>query len=146
MFMGGGGGGGAGPMYPPMNKVLAPNFSPWTFIFFISVVQILMFIVELIYGQVAGSGAFVSGNDMAGPSATTMEKLGAKYVKCIQDGQVYRFISPAVLHAGILHIFTNMVSQTMIGYTCELHWGSIRMAAFYFATGIFEIIKNNTRQ
>ena len=135
MFMGGGGGGG-GPRYPPINKVLAPNFSPYTFIFVISVIQILMFIVELIYGQVVNGAAFVSTNDMAGPSATTMKDLGAKFLPCIQDGEVYRFLTPAILHAGILHIFTNMVSQTMIGYTCEMHWGSVRMAIFYFATGI----------
>ena len=134
MFMGGGPGGG--PLYPPINKVLAPNFNKWTFIFWISIIQVLMLICELIVGQVVYSGAFVASNDMAGPGTQAMLLLGAKYLPDIQDGEVFRFVTPALLHAGILHIFTNLVSQTMIGYTCEMHWGFWRMFIFYFATGM----------
>jgi len=46
------------------------------------------------------------------------------------------FITPCVLHAGILHIFTNLVSQTMIGYTCESTWGLWWTMFFYFGTTI----------
>ena len=133
MFMGGGGG---GPRYPPINKVLAPNFSPRTFIFIITIIQIVMFITELIYGQIVYGVAFDPDNDMAGPSGSTMLDLGGKYLPCIQSGEIFRFITPAILHSGILHIFTNLVSQTMIGYTCELRWGTLRIAVFYFSTGI----------
>ena len=65
-------------------------------------------------------GAFVQGNDMAGPSSECLKWMGGKYLPCIQN-EVYRFFT-RLLHAGILHIFTNLVSQTMIGYTPELHW------------------------
>ena len=132
-MMGAGGGGAGGSMYPPINKVLAPNFTPRSFIFVISMIQIVVFILELIVGQIWFCGAFVSGNDMAGPSSTCLKWMGGKYLVCIQNGEVYRFFTPALLHAGILHIFTNLVSQTMIGYTCELHWGMWRMFGFYFA-------------
>eukprot|EP01084_Bolivina_argentea_P141129 248043_1 len=135
-MMGAGGGGAGGSMYPPINKVLAPNFTPKSFIFIISMIQILVFITELIVGQIYFCGAFVTGNDMAGPSSDCLKWMGGKYLPCIQNGEVYRFFTPALLHAGILHIFTNLVSQTMIGYTCELHWGAWRMAAFYFATAL----------
>eukprot|EP01084_Bolivina_argentea_P095816 172256_1 len=132
-FMMGSGGGGGG-MYPPINKVLAPNFTPKSFIFIISIIQIVVFIGELIVGQIWFCGAFVTGNEMAGPSTDCLKWMGAKYLPCIQNGEVWRFFTPALLHAGILHIFTNLVSQTMIGYTCELHWNHVRMACFYFAT------------
>lgn len=134
-----GGGGGPNPggsIYPPINKVLAPNFTIRSFIFWVSMIQICVFIAELFVGQFVEDGAFVADNDMAGPGTETLKIMGAKYLPCIQDGEVYRFISPAFLHSGILHIFTNLVSQTMIGYTCELHWGFWRMFSFYFATGI----------
>jgi len=121
-------------MYPPINKVLAPNFTPKSFIFVITMVQIVVFIGELVVGQIWFCGAFCVGNDMAGPSSTLLKWMGGKYLPCIQNGEVWRFFTPALLHAGILHIFTNLVSQTMIGYTCELHWGMWRMASFYFAT------------
>ena len=120
-------------MYPPINKVLAPNFDPCTFIFVITILQIIIFATELIIGQVYFCGAFVTSNDMAGPSTTCMKWMQAKYTPCIQSGEVWRFFTPALLHAGILHIFTNMVSQTMVGYTCELWWGAWRMAFFYIA-------------
>jgi len=97
-------------------------------------IQIGVFIIELIVGQVEEDGAFVSTNEMAGPSAATLELMRGKYLPCIQNGQIDRFIMPAFLHSGILHIFTNLVSQTMIGYTCEFHWGFWRMFGYYFGT------------
>jgi membrane associated rhomboid family serine protease len=133
----GGGGGGANPggsIYPPINKVLAPNFTVRSFIFWVSVAQVCVFVAELFVGQFVENGAFVASNSMAGPNTETLKIMGGKYLPCIQNGEVYRFITPAFLHAGILHIFTNLVSQTMIGYTCELHWGFWRMFSFYFAT------------
>eukprot|EP00483_Globobulimina_turgida_P003700 UN03706 len=123
-----------GSMYPAINKVLAPNYTPKSFIFIISMLQIILFFFELIIGAWLEDGAFVKGNDMAGPSSNTLKLMGGKYLPCIQNGEIYRFFTPALLHAGILHIFTNLVSQTMIGYSCELHWGTYRMAMFYFGT------------
>lgn len=133
-MMGNDDGGAGGSMYPPVNKVLAPNYTAKSFIFVISIIQVIAFAAELFVGQWLEDGAFVEGNDMAGPSSTTLKVMGAKYLPCIQNGEIYRFFTPALLHAGILHIFTNLVSQTMIGYTCELHWGTYRMAMFYFGT------------
>jgi len=121
-------------MYPPINKVLAPNYTAKSFIFVISMIQVVAFCMELFVGATVEDGAFVEGNDMAGPSSATLKLMGGKYLPCIQDGEVYRFLTPALLHSGILHLFTNMVSQTMIGYTCELHWGTTRMLMFYFGT------------
>merc|ERR1719192_1014152 len=112
-MMGGGGPGAGGSMYPSINKVLAPNYTPKSFIFIISVIQILVFITELVVGQIWFCGAFVTGNDMAGPSSTCLKWMGGKYLPCIQNGEVWRFFTPALLHAGILHIFTNLVSQNM---------------------------------
>eukprot|EP01083_Nonionella_stella_P083565 231110_1 len=135
-MMGAGGEGAEGGIYkhPPITKVFAPNFTPKSFIFIISIIQIVVFIGELIVGQIWFCGAFVSGNGMAGPSSTCFKWIGAKYLPCIQNGQVWRFFTSSLLHSGILHILTNLVPQTMIGYTCELHWNHARMAAFYFAT------------
>eukprot|EP01084_Bolivina_argentea_P046325 85310_1 len=134
IFMMSGNDGSGASMYPPINKVLAPNYTPKSFIFIITMLQLILFGMELVTGQLLEDGAFVEGNDMAGPSSTTLKVMGAKYLPCIQNGELYRFFTPALLHAGILHIFTNLISQTMIGYTCELHWGSLRMAMFYMGT------------
>eukprot|EP01083_Nonionella_stella_P105972 305169_1 len=80
-MMGAGGEGAEGGIYkhPPITKVFAPNFTPKSFIFIISIIQIVVFIGELIVGQIWFCGAFVSGNGMAGPSSTCFKWIGAKF-------------------------------------------------------------------
>ena len=75
-MMGDGGDGAGGSMYPPIKKVLAPNYTPKSFIFIISVIQIVLFVFELIVGATLEDGAFVRGNDMAGPSSATLKLMG----------------------------------------------------------------------
>lgn len=127
---------GASEMFPPISKVLAPDFNLCSFIWFISVAQILMFIVELIIGGVLFDGAFVISNTMAGPSGMTLRFLGAKFLPDIRAGQVWRFWTPALLHGGILHIFMNGVFQFMLCFTFEQQWGTARIAFLYFFTAM----------
>jgi len=125
-----------GEMWPPLNKFLAPEFDVKTFIFAISVVQVIMFIVELIVGATMFDGAFVLYNTMAGPSGATMRFLGAKYLPDIWAGEVWRFWTPALLHGGILHIFMNGIFQFMLCFRFEKQWGTGRTAFFYFFTAL----------
>jgi len=56
---------------------------------------------------------------------------------CICDtGQVWRLITPIFLHAGILHIFSNILFQIRFGYTLEVRWGWIRFFIVYLLCGI----------
>ena len=121
--------------YPPMHKILAPNFKQNTFTFYISVLQIIVFIIELIVGATVGDGAFIPENEMGGPSSYTFKIMGANYLPNIKKGQIYRYFTPIILHSGILHIFTNLASQTMICYTCEKYWGFRLMMFIYLITG-----------
>ncbi|CAF4155162.1 unnamed protein product, partial [Adineta steineri] len=50
--------------------------------------------------------------------------------------QVYRFIIPMFLHAGINHLLTNLISQLYIGIPLERKFGSIRIAIIYILSGI----------
>jgi len=121
-----------GEMFPPISKVLAPDFSYRSFIWCISLVQIIMFILELIIGAAMFDGAFVINNTMAGPSGMTMRFLGAKFLPDIRAGQVWRLWTPALLHGGILHIFMNGIFQFMLCFTYEQTWGTKRIAFLYF--------------
>eukprot|EP00494_Astrolonche_serrata_P030779 UN31047 len=123
---------GGNAAFPPMNKILARDFNINTFIFWISIIQFLMFIVELLYGQFEYDEMFSRNNVMAGPGPRTMEDLGGKKTSLIQDGQLYRLVTPCLLHGGVLHIFMNMVFQTMLCYTYEKKWGTGRIAYFIF--------------
>merc|ERR1719323_2109217 len=96
-----------------------------TFIFVISVIQVLMFITELVVGATMFDGAFVVSNNMAGPGSETMRFLGAKYLPDIKAGEIWRFWTPALLHG---------VIQCMLCYRYEGRWGTGRIAYFYFMT------------
>lgn len=70
-----------------------------------------MFIVALIIGATKFDGAFVKGNKMGGPSTLTFDYLGGKNKAAIKSGEVYRLITPIFLHAGLLHIASNLFFQ-----------------------------------
>lgn len=123
---------GQNEIYPAISKFLVPEFRMDTFIFVISVIQVLMFITELVVGATMFDGAFVVSNNMAGPGSETMRFLGAKYLPDIKAGEIWRFWTPALLHGGILHIFMNGVFQCMLCYKYENRWGTGRITYFYF--------------
>jgi len=81
-------------------------------------------------------GAFVKGNDMGGPSSETFLYMGAKELRRIQQGQVYRFVTPILLHGGILHLASNLFFQCRVGFIFELRWGLTNYILTYVLTGI----------
>eukprot|EP01111_Echinosteliopsis_oligospora_P004882 TRINITY_DN1799_c0_g1_i1.p1 TRINITY_DN1799_c0_g1~~TRINITY_DN1799_c0_g1_i1.p1 ORF type:complete len:335 (-),score=61.31 TRINITY_DN1799_c0_g1_i1:27-1031(-) len=104
-----------------------------SFMFAISVVQIIMFIVELSMGGVVPS----SENPMIGPSSMTLIKIGAKWGYGERyKYEIYRFVSPIFLHAGFIHIFLNLFSQLRYGLYLERQWGIPQTALIYFISGI----------
>lgn len=59
-------------------------------------------------------------NPMIGPSAETLLKLGAKDSYLIVDElEVWRLVSPMVLHAGLIHFFLNMFALWFVGRAIE---------------------------
>jgi hypothetical protein len=90
-------------VFPTIGDLLCPRFTPISFIFLVSVLDIAMFVTALAgivaavskyvswgflmshiglvcfaVGATKYDGAFVAGNDMGGPSGTTFMSLGAK--------------------------------------------------------------------
>jgi len=115
------------------NKVL---YKSWlkTFILWVSVVDICMFIVEL------GIGGFASPaeNQMLGPPTATMYLLGGKWAPGIlpPGWQLYRLIVPIFLHAGFIHIIMNLFFQLRIGLNMELRYGMAKIVTVYILSGI----------
>lgn len=103
-----------------------------SFCFLISSVQIVMLIISL------GLGGFASPNvnPMLGPPASTLIELGAKDSPLMHQGQVWRFVTPIFLHAGIIHITINVFAQMRFGLPMERKWGLIKFIAVYFISGI----------
>lgn len=121
---------------PSIRERIMPRFKRNTFTFWIAVVDVVMMIVLLIVGGVKFSGAFVAGNDMAGPGTDTLIFMGAKDTTRIREGQVWRLVTPIFLHAGLLHLFMNLIFTLHFGFTFELRWGIKRFIAVYFVSGI----------
>jgi rhomboid protease GluP len=66
--------------------------------------------------------------------------LGAKINAAIFAGELWRFITPIFIHAGIWHIFVNMYSLYAIGPGVEGFFGTQRMLVIYFFSGISSVI------
>jgi len=104
-----------------------------SFVFIVSLLQVIMFIAEL------GVGGFapVSVNPMLGPPTSAMVELGAKdsYLER-HKYQVFRFLTPIFLHAGFVHILFNLYAQLRFVLYLERQWGIKIIMTIYFIAGI----------
>ncbi|XP_030464601.1 RHOMBOID-like protein 5 [Syzygium oleosum] len=75
-------------------------------------------------------------NPLLGPSVLTLEKLGGLERKLVvDDAQGWRMISCIWLHAGVLHLATNMLSLMVVGIGLEQEFGFLKIAALYVLSG-----------
>lgn len=102
----------------------------------VSVIEVVVFLIELIVGGARFDGAFVKGNSMGGPSAQTLCNMGGKWMPNIRAGGIWRLFTAIFLHAGILHIASNLFFQLRFGYVTEMRWGWGRWLGIYIATGV----------
>jgi rhomboid protease GluP len=56
---------------------------------------------------------------------------GALYGPLVQQGEWWRFVTAAFLHAGLLHIASNMLALWQVGTVVEALYGRVRMALIY---------------
>ncbi len=61
--------------------------------------------------------------------------LGAKVNSLIRAGQLWRLITPVLLHGGLLHIGFNMYALLIFGPGLERHFGYWRFLLLYLLTG-----------
>eukprot|EP01113_Clastostelium_recurvatum_P036616 TRINITY_DN5253_c0_g1_i2.p1 TRINITY_DN5253_c0_g1~~TRINITY_DN5253_c0_g1_i2.p1 ORF type:complete len:335 (-),score=49.50 TRINITY_DN5253_c0_g1_i2:80-994(-) len=121
-----------GPLWSPEKKKEYIGFMK-SFCFVVSIIQIIMFIIELGFGGIVST----SINPTFGPDSGTLIMLGAKYAPLMRwNYQVFRFITPIFLHAGILHIIFNLWGQLRTGVYLERQWGTLKLISVYFITGI----------
>lgn len=63
--------------------------------------------------------------------------LFGKTNELILKGQLWRLITPILLHGGLLHILSNMYALFVIGPFIERSYGSNRFLALYLLSGMF---------
>ena len=92
------------------------------------VVYVLMAITIVIYLLQYASTALLDGADLPA-------YLGMKVNEFILQGQVWRLITPVLLHGSILHIGFNMYALFSLGPSLESYYGHWRFLVLYLAGG-----------
>jgi membrane associated rhomboid family serine protease len=94
------------------------NFSMWSVTTWLIAINVAVFLVDLALGG-------------------TLTDLGHFSLNmAVYHGQVWRFITFQFLHAGVQHIFLNMLGLYFFGPLIETYLGSRRYLAFYLLCGI----------
>ena len=77
-------------------------------------------------------------NPMYGPPAATLVRYGAKETALIKyHGQWWRLISPIMLHAGIIHLVSNVFIQFRVGGYLNQIFGWFNWLVIYLISGVF---------
>ena len=101
----------------------------------VSVVQIVYFIVELSVGGFAYP--FTRFPPHFGPPGETLILLGAKSSRLIKNNyELWRLVTPIFMHANVLHILFNLLVQLSLGLGYERKWNIFRTIFIYFVSGI----------
>ncbi|KAL3518183.1 hypothetical protein ACH5RR_020772 [Cinchona calisaya] len=75
-------------------------------------------------------------NPLLGPSAATLLKMGALEVKrVVERHQIWRMFTCMWLHAGLFHVFANMLSLLFVGIRLEQEFGFVRVGLVYVSSG-----------
>ncbi|KAH7867070.1 hypothetical protein Vadar_028527 [Vaccinium darrowii] len=121
---------------------------PWLTISFV-VANVVMFVIIMYVNNCPkNSGSCVAGffgrlsfqpfkeNPLLGPSASTLEKMGALDVrKVVHRHQGWRLITCIWLHAGVFHLLANMLSLVIIGILLEQEFGFVLIGSLYLIAG-----------
>lgn len=99
-----------------MVSVAMPNRAPYVTYTLIAITVIFYFL------QMASE--YLLGTDV-------LINYGARYNEAIQAGQLWRFLTPALLHASIPHILFNMYALFSFGTGLERHFGHGRFLLLY---------------
>ncbi|KAK4745975.1 hypothetical protein SAY87_012287 [Trapa incisa] len=76
-------------------------------------------------------------NPMLGPSSTTLQQLGGLERKLVvDDKESWRLVSCIWLHAGALHLATNMLSLLVVAISLEQEFGFLKIGVLYVLSGI----------
>ena len=112
-----------------MRVNLCPALSLCSFLSFMSIIQITVFVAELSIGGISNKSLLAAESD-------TLLTMGMKDPYSMRYSyEVWRFICPLFLHGDVMHLFANVVAQLMIGSSLENDIGTFKFAALYFLSG-----------
>ena len=109
------------------NEKFNDVFSPKRIIFtnIISLICILMYVIVSIYG-----------NNFFNFDANVLAKFGANNILLVKNGEIYRLLTCAFLHVGLIHLVVNMYSLRVIGPSVEGLIGKGKFVFIYLISAI----------
>lgn len=109
------------------NEKFNDVFSPKRIIFtnIISLICILMYVIVGIYG-----------NNFFNFDANVLAKFGASNILLVKNGEIYRLLTCAFLHVGLIHLVVNMYSLRVIGPSVEGLIGKGKFVFIYLISAI----------
>lgn len=109
------------------NEKFNDVFSPKRIIFtnIISLICILMYVIVGIYG-----------NNFFNFDSNVLAKFGANNILLIKNGEIYRLLTCAFLHVGLIHLVVNMYSLRVIGPSVEGLIGKGKFVFIYLISAI----------
>lgn len=109
------------------NEKFNDVFSPKRIIFtnIISLICILMYVIVGIYG-----------NNFFNFDANVLAKFGANNILLVKNGEIYRLLTCAFLHVGLIHLVVNMYSLRVIGPSVESLIGKGKFVFIYLISAI----------
>mmetsp|Transcript_7059 Transcript_7059/g.13108 ORF Transcript_7059/g.13108 Transcript_7059/m.13108 type:complete len:431 (-) Transcript_7059:58-1350(-) len=104
-----------------------------TFIVGVTILDVFMYVVEMALGSQTKQGL-----SMLAPPTCVLAELGAGFTPAIlgPKHEVWRLVTPMVLHGGPIHIAANMYVQLLSGLRIEYEWGTAKTALAYIVSGI----------
>lgn len=105
-----------GPAAPPMVQVALPAVSPYV-TYAIITVTVIAYALQWLSVRALGGDILI--------------EFGARYNEGIQAGELWRFITPALLHGSLPHILFNMYALYSFGTGLERYFGHGRFFLLY---------------
>jgi membrane associated rhomboid family serine protease len=107
--------------------IFCPYFTMKSFIFVITIVDVIMYIITVSYDY--------DTDNFLQPRTDTLITFGAKDPARMKGYEIWRWITPTVLHANLMHLFSNMLMQVVVGFRLEPTVGVWRTMAIYELSG-----------
>jgi rhomboid protease GluP len=116
---------------PPQQpiRVLLPQSAPYMTYTIIGV-TVAFYVLQIASGVLVDLG-YVPSPPYAVSGMDWLEFFGARINDFIRVGQVWRLLTPALLHVNIPHIFFNMYALSSIGTGLERYFGRNRFLLLY---------------
>ena len=123
-----------------LKNVFCPNFKISSIIFILTCLDLIIYIITLTFGVKR------TPYELLAPTFETLDLFGMKYPSKIYQGQIYRLVLFGLLHANLVHLVSNLLSQIILGSIMEGLIGNKNAGLLYLLSnicgGLFSCVMN----